>query len=179
MAFSHTGYGIVEPNHLSAQRNGKIYAQLPCSSDIEVLQNGMFLKYDPAYQEDGATDLGRATTAATATGEWLLVFNEIKLYDERKQRLGDFAMKADESVDGKIYPRLFKTDIGDIYTTNMVANGDYTTNSKLTPGTDGILRAVKTTGEDKDPDGVMTWKVVKVTTLPDGKTPGLKLQRIQ
>ena len=24
------GYGQVEPNHLSAQRTGQIYAQLPC-----------------------------------------------------------------------------------------------------------------------------------------------------
>ena len=25
------GYGQLEPNHLSAQRNGQIYAQLPCA----------------------------------------------------------------------------------------------------------------------------------------------------
>ena len=32
------GYGQVEPNHLSAQRNGQIYAQLPCNSSIPELQ---------------------------------------------------------------------------------------------------------------------------------------------
>ena len=31
------GYGQVEPNHLSAQRTGQIYAQLPAKSDIELL----------------------------------------------------------------------------------------------------------------------------------------------
>ena len=29
------GYGQLEPNHLSAQRNGQIYAQLPCADSIE------------------------------------------------------------------------------------------------------------------------------------------------
>ena len=37
------GYAQVEPNHLSAQRTGAIYAQLPCKSDIEVLENGLFV----------------------------------------------------------------------------------------------------------------------------------------
>ena len=31
------GYGQVEPNHLSAQRTGQIYAQLPANKDIDVL----------------------------------------------------------------------------------------------------------------------------------------------
>ena len=33
------GFGQLEPNHLSAQRNGQIYAQLPCAKSMEVLQN--------------------------------------------------------------------------------------------------------------------------------------------
>ena len=32
------GYGQVEPNHLSAQRTGQIYAQLPAKAGIEVLE---------------------------------------------------------------------------------------------------------------------------------------------
>ena len=40
------GYGQVEPNHLSAQRNGQIYAQLPANGEIEVLEQGQFVKYD-------------------------------------------------------------------------------------------------------------------------------------
>ena len=42
------GFGQLEPNHLSAQRNGQIYAQLPCDSSIEKLQNAQFVKYDYA-----------------------------------------------------------------------------------------------------------------------------------
>ena len=37
------GFGQLEPNHLSAQRNGQIYAQLPCDTSIEVLQIGRAL----------------------------------------------------------------------------------------------------------------------------------------
>ena len=40
------GYGQVEPNHLSAQRTGQIYAQLPAEASIEQLENGQFVKYD-------------------------------------------------------------------------------------------------------------------------------------
>ena len=104
------GYGQVEPNHLSAQRTAQIYAQLPCEASIEVLENGQFVKYDYAKNE----------VNLTGAGEWMLVFNEIKLYDERKQSYKDFAMKKEEMVEGIIVPRVFKTNIGDIYTTNMI-----------------------------------------------------------
>ena len=40
------GYGQVEPNHLSARKTGQIYAQLPAAADIEVLEQGQFVKYD-------------------------------------------------------------------------------------------------------------------------------------
>ena len=42
------GYGQVEPNHLSAQRTGQIYAQLPANRNIQLLENGQFVKYDYA-----------------------------------------------------------------------------------------------------------------------------------
>lgn len=47
-AYVEKGYGQVEPNHLSAQRTGQIYAQLPAAADINVLENGQFVKYDYA-----------------------------------------------------------------------------------------------------------------------------------
>ena len=34
------GYGQVEPNHLSAQRTGQIYAQLPAEPGYEQLEQG-------------------------------------------------------------------------------------------------------------------------------------------
>lgn len=68
------GYGQVEPNHLSAQRNGQIYAQLPADPSIEVLEQGQFVKYDYA---NGLVNF-------TGLGEWMLVYNEIKLYREHQ-----------------------------------------------------------------------------------------------
>ena len=50
------GYGQVEPNHLSARRNGQIYAQLPAASTINLLENGQFAKYD---YENGVVNFGR------------------------------------------------------------------------------------------------------------------------
>lgn len=114
------GYAQVEPNHLSAQYNGQIYAQLPAMTSggdpIAVLQNGQFLKYNYAGGYAGTT----------GAGEWMLVYNEEKLYDERYQNHKDFAMKASEMTDGKIYPRLLKTNVGDIYTTNAFRSNDNT-----------------------------------------------------
>lgn len=145
-------YGQVEPNHLSAQRNGQIYAQLPAALDLE---NGMFAKYD---YEAGAVNL-------TGEGEWMLVYNEVKVYDKRESAK-DFVMKAGQT------PRLFKTAIGDIFTTNKIADIESVeVGDKLAPGTDGILAVTEA-------DGNMVWKAVKVYTMPDG-TPGVKLQRIK
>jgi len=55
---------------LSAQRTSQVYAQLPAHKDIEVLQQGQFVKYDYAK---GLVDFD-------GKGEWMLVYNEIKLY---------------------------------------------------------------------------------------------------
>ena len=39
-------YGQVEPNQLSAQKTGQIYASLPLDKEVDVLQNGEFMFYD-------------------------------------------------------------------------------------------------------------------------------------
>ena len=64
------GFGQVEPNHLSARFTGEIYAQMPATKEINVLEQGQFVKYDYA---------NRAVNF-TGPGEWMLVYNEIKLY---------------------------------------------------------------------------------------------------
>ena len=54
LTVTRKGYGQVEPNHLSAQYTGQIYAQLPAmggtghKTPIAQLENGQFLKYDYA-----------------------------------------------------------------------------------------------------------------------------------
>ena len=223
------GYGQVEPNHLSAQRTAQVYAQLPAAADIDMLEQGQFVKYNYAK---GVVDFEGA-------GEWMLVYNEIKLYREHQMDC-EFAMIKDNyqariyspassdtnfdaqsryyngvdsegkdgvSVNGVEYkyddvtagedmyelhynvdpfhieskyqpakmpvgttmvPRVFKTNVGDIFTTNTVNATELSVGDVLTPGAKGILEV----GE-----GDMKWQVVKVYTMPDHQK-GVKVMRI-
>jgi len=85
------GFGQVEPNHLSAQRTGEIYAQLPVAADIDILENGQFVKYDYL---NGAVNF-------TGAGEWMLVFNEVKVYRDHETDQ-DFAMIR-RDYNGRVY----------------------------------------------------------------------------
>ena len=229
------GYGQVEPNHLSAQRTGQIYAQLPTADGIKLLENGQFVKYDYAHGE----------VNFTGDGEWMLVFNEIKLYRDEPDcafamKQGDYLHRIyspsnggteknaqsryygikgyKEDAETKIYaytetdndgkivnnptfgeldaegnpfkiygsydaqkmankyamiPRVVKTNIGDIITTNTI-NADETLKAgdMLTVNeSNGILTQAEA-ADDK-----MTWQVAKVYTMPDGQK-GVKIIRI-
>ena len=211
LGFVENGYGQVEPNHLSAQRNGQIYAQLPAAQDIEVLENGQFVNYDYANGE----------VNFTGAGEWMLVFNEVKTYYDYEPDCY-FAMKK-ANYNGRIYspsganatlpedvktlsyegvaqpgialdgvsnittelysgpvamkadttmvPRVFKTNIGDIMTTNTIKDADVALGNKLVIGAKGILEV------DNDAAEGMIWQVAKVYTMPDGQK-GAKIVRI-
>ena len=237
------GYGQVEPNHLSAQRTAQVYAQLPAAAEIEKLEQGQFVKYDYANN----------VVNFSGAGEWMLVYNEIKLYREHQMDC-EFAMLRDnyqariyspmngvdtnfdrqsryyngngangENIsfaDGKVtvdglgtypvddvtaapdmyelhynadpfhieskyepakmpangssmVPRVLKTNVGDIFTTNTINGTTDTikTGVLLTPGATGILEvaAEGATG--------MLWQVVKVYTMPDHQR-GVKVMRI-
>ena len=160
------GFGQLEPNHLSAQRNGQIYAQLPCDSSIEVLQNAQFVKYDYAKGKVGYT----------GEGEWMLVYNEVKLYEPRHS-YKDFALQKKNCVGGVMVPRVMKTMVGDIFTTNLVdakeKDSTLAVGDKLVVGeSTGILTY------DATPEATeMVWQVVKVYTMADGQ-PAVKIQRI-
>ena len=211
MSFTRNGYGQVEPNQLSAQKTGQIYASLPLDTEVEVLQNGEFMYYDYKANKVSATD-------STGYAEPMLVFNEIKLYEPFwRTSYKDFAMirVGDNYVTSKlatekygdgsttvgvnanpahteypyrmdgIAPRLFKTNIGDIFTTNMVETleGDnvYAVGDTLQPtlnNTTKTLQLKKATAAAGSKLEGMVWVVVKVYTMPDGQ-PGLKLQRVQ
>lgn len=233
------GYGQVEPNHLSAQRTGQIYAQLPANKNIQLLENGQFVKYDYATGDVGEVNF-------TGKGEWMLVFNEIKLYRE-DQGDCEFALRKDDYqaryyspydgqpladkqaryLNGKdsegntsititdsqgvqhtyqyddvtagpdirelfyeedpfhfpgkynarrmpegttMVPRVFKTNVGDIFTTNTVAETTLAVGDVLSPrAADGMLC--------KTGDGSMSWQVVKVYEMPDHQK-GVKVMRI-
>lgn len=166
---SRKGFGQVEPNHLSGIVTGQIYAQLPANKDIKILEQGQFAKYDYANNE----------VNFTGDGEFMLVYNEEKLYDERYQSHKDFALRTVDFTESVMTPRLIKTNVGDIYTTNTFGANDSNiaevegialeVGDKLGVGTDGYLA--------KDVEGNLVFKVVKVYTMPDGQ-PGVKLQRI-
>ena len=81
-------------------------------------------------------------------------------------------------MDG-IAPRLFKTNVGDIYTTNMVKVGtgiEYAVGDKLKPVKNTTSNTLVLEKDNTVTDG-MIWVVVKVYTMPDGQD-GLKLQRV-
>lgn len=218
--FVERGYGQVEPNHLSAQRTGQVYAQLPADPEIRLLENGQFVKYDYAK---GVVDFD----TTDKSGEWMLVFNEVKVYRDGQSDC-DFAMIKDNYVariyspiDGekldkqltqprdyskvvtpadpyemdstnnpfqalfdyngpkkmpentKMVPRVLKTNVGDIYTTNCLmadlANPP-AIGATFAPGNDGYLAAANS--------GDMLWQVVKVYDLGD-RQKAVKLMRIK
>ena len=173
--FVKLGYGQIEANHLSARRNGKIYAQLPADKSIEVLENGQFVKYDYA---NGVVNF-------TGEGPWMLVFNEPKVYGSRETN-ADFAMKREDYAayvynaandampEGTVMvPRVMNTDRGDIYTTNMVGEESLVKGDKLAPNAKGILDKASAESATE-----CVWQVAKVYTMPDGQ-PGVKLIRIK
>lgn len=196
MGFKRIGFGQVEPNHLSAQRTSQIYAQLPAKADIKILENGQFVKYDYAA---GVCDF-------TGAGEWMMVFNEVKLYDDFwKESYKDYAMQAKNftpgsedithyglndpnaataGIKGQMVPRVIKTNVGDIYTTNCIGIANTDGNSTVTYAQDlvkGDKLVVDTTGylvKKNDATTGMIWQVAKVYTLADGQA-AVKLQRIQ
>ena len=143
VTIARDGYGYVEPNHLSAPRNGQVYAQLPAAESIEVLQNGMFVKYDYAAGECNFTGEGPK----------------------------DFAMTKEDAYNGVMVPRVFAMVPGDIFTTNMVDEAEYTVGDDLKVGTDGILE------KGEAAEGEHAFKVVKETTMPDLQ-PAVKIQVI-
>ena len=69
-------------------------------------------------------------------------------------------------------PRVFKTNVGDIFTTNTVNEEVLAVGDLLTPqDADGIL--AKAGAEE----AAMKWQVVKLYTMPDGQK-GVKVMRI-
>lgn len=181
------GFGQVEPNHLSAQRTAQIYAQLPAAEDIDILENGQYVKYDYAK---GVVDF-------EGEGEWMMVFNEVKLYDDRwRESYKDFAMIKENYTPGsditheglgpfkgQMTPRVIKTNIGDIYTTNAVGEGNTDGKAKYAGIALEVGDVVGPTAASKgfpvkDGNEGIQFQVVKVYTMPDGQ-PAVKLMRIK
>lgn len=88
------GYGQVEPNFLTARRNGRVYAQLPAAADIDMLENGQFVKYDYVNKVCNFS-------TEPSSGAWRMVFNEVKVYRDRETD-ADFAMLK-RNYNGRVY----------------------------------------------------------------------------
>ena len=159
------GFGQVEPNHLSAQRTAQIYAQLPMG--VDMLENGQFAKYN--YEAGVVNFAGES--------EWMLVYNAVKIYRDEETE-ADFVMVKPAGnakapivgVSTDVVPRLFKTNVGDIFTTNAIKEDTVSVGDILAPNAEGILSAEGDTA-------AMKWQVVKTYTMPDGQK-GVKLVRI-
>lgn len=157
------GYGQVEPNHLSAQRTGQIYAQLPANPEINMLEQGQFVKYDYAANENGIGEVN-----FEGEGEWMLVFNEIKLYgnhpDGSKQWDCEFAMLKDD-YQARIYTPYDWELPEEEYHNGMYLNGkDEFGNTSMTVNRYFVAenRTRLTKEEDPDHEGATVFKTIFV-----------------
>lgn len=159
------GYGQVELNFVSAGRIGGVYASRPYKGDLAILEQGMFLKYDPVANKCNTT----------GKGEWYMVYNEEEHYDEREMNHKDYAMKKSDFIDDKMYPRLLKISTGDIFTTNTFGKYDAGYKDATYPGKyDGV--------KNYNSDGVAnanTTLRAKVTTVTGvkGGSEGIALEQ--
>lgn len=86
-------------------------------------------------------------------------WRRLGLYREKKMPAGT-----------AMVPRVFKTNVGDIFTTNTIDEEELAVGDVLCPrDADGILV--------KNSSGPMKWQVVKVYTMPDNQK-GVKIMRI-
>ena len=201
--FTRIGYGQVEANQLSAQKTGQIFASLPLADDVKVLQNGEFMFYDYQSGTVSADDSTGVAEPMLVFNEiklyepfWRKSYKDFAMirvgdnyvtsslatadYGDGSTTTGVAANPAHTEypyrMDG-IAPRLFKTNVGDIYTTNMVKTGvEYAVGDLLVPVKNTTSKTLVLEKDSTATDG-MIWVVVKVYTMPDGQ-PGLKLQRV-
>lgn len=153
------GYGQVEPNHLSAQRNGQVYGQLPANKNIDMLENGQFVKYDYANKE----------VNFTGKGEWMLVYNEVKIYRDYEDDT-DFAMLRDNysayvynaAGDGSFGHYNLKNQGEIVWEIEKTAAGK-TAYGLMPEDTTMVPRVFKTM-----PGDIMTTNTIKETELAEG-----------
>lgn len=176
-----TAEPVVEGEPMLVLNEIKIYEDYLAHKDFAMVRVGDNYTTNPAA-------IGRITTAPT---------DGTSTYKDGSLTVGINADPAHTEygyrMDG-IAPRLVKTNIGDIYTTNMVKLGEeYTQGDILAPEltttkvikyeADGSMSEVDQKTLVLAPAGSIPAKgiafaVAKVYTMPDGQ-PGLKLQRVQ
>jgi len=172
------GYGVVELNHVAAVKTGQIYAQLPLDGTTDFAsapaENGMLLVYDLIAGKVRKPD---------AITEYVYLHKSVeKEYNQTDLGLEKFAVAKDT-----VYPRLYKLEVGDTFTTTAFSYSDATyanvaaiqaaINASTVYGicsTSGDIAIVATTGGTE----VVVLKAITTTTLPNGDT-GIKFQVIK
>ena len=155
------GYGQVEFNHVAAQRTGQIYAQLPTTATefngaSEMVENGMLLTYDRVA--------GEVKKPSAVTDYVYLHKSAEKEYNQLNPGLKTFALAPASNV----LPRLYKLNIGDTYTTNMIdETADVVAGDILVPATTGIM--TKATDQGTGDDAKVQLRIEKITTMPDAQ----------
>lgn len=145
------GYGQVEPNHIASQASKEVYAQLPAAADIKVLEQGQFAKYDYLNGE----------VNFTGAGEWMLVYNEIKLYRDHQDDC-EFAMLKD-NYQARVYSPFGGDRAGNPDTVWEKQSRYYNGNGK-----DGFGHTIKDGKISFEVDGEeVSYPVDDVTAAPD------------
>lgn len=161
-------YGVVEFNHVAAQKTGRVFAQLPASSGLatavsNMLENGLIVVYD---NEAGVV---RAPVTGDSADSLRLHKSAEKLYNKFANELSDFALDLTQDV----LPRVYALESGDTYTVTLPVVADGIT---LAKGDD--VYAEVTTGKITnvlDTNNIKFGKVVKTTTGPNGSDAAVKI----
>lgn len=166
------GYGQVELNNVAFRRDGRIEAQ--CALDTAAFtssvpcENGMIVVVKKAEHKISFAD------ASAANQLYALNYSAEHMYDERKPGLKNFKLVS-AAAGEDFLPRVGYLAAGDLWTTNCVDLGSYTsaadvvaalTNSVVyaAAGTQGaavLTSAAPTVGP--------VMQVIKKTTMPDGQ----------
>lgn len=162
------GYGQVELNNVAFRRDGRIEAQCALStSDFgpsAPAENGMIVRVKKDKHEICFAD------ASAANQLYALHYSSEHMYDERHPGLKNFKL-----VPGEFYPRVGYLAAGDLWTTNCIDLGSYSSAADVVAAMTNnvVYAAVGTQGvavlSTAAPTVGPVIQVIKKTTMPDGQ----------
>ena len=165
--YNKGAYKVVEINNMTALRSGQMAAQaVAVKGDFgnkDVLENGMILGYGEVTPNGGAKTLG---LVPYTEGAAIFLHYTEELFLEGATQLNTFALEFDEEE--VAYPRALALNIGDVFTTNNVAEGDLTKEGVFVVE-EGLLTAV---GASATATGHIFYGIKSY--LPDGETPAVE-----
>ena len=162
------GFGQVELNNVAFRRDGRVEAQCALSTadfgPTTPAENGMILTVKKASREICFAD------SSAENQLYALNYSSEHMYDERTPGLKNFRL-----VPGEFYPRVGYLAAGDLWTTNCIDLGTYSSvagvAAALTNST--VYAAVGTQGAPvlgtAAPSVGPVIQVIKKTTMPDGQ----------